>query len=74
MDINIDNRQNNMNMIGYQDPQLLYQRQVQQQLTTQAVIKTDHILYIADLPDDTSEEDLFSFFKEYQIKAVKLMS
>jgi RNA recognition motif-containing protein len=62
------------NTIGYQDPNVLLQKQVQQQLRAQTAMKTDHILYVADLPDDTSEEDLFSFFKEYQLKAVKLIS
>jgi RNA recognition motif-containing protein len=64
----------NANLMGYQDPNVLLQRQVQQQMRTQTAMKTDHILYVADLPDDTSEEDLFNFFKEFQIKAVKLIS
>jgi RNA recognition motif-containing protein len=64
--------QGNMSTMGYQDPRVL--QQVQQQLKSQTTMKTDHILYVADLPDDTSEEDLFNFFKEYQIKAVKLIS
>jgi len=66
---------NNTNLMGYQDPNVLLQRQAhQQQIRSQTSMKTDHILYVADLPDDTSEEDLFNFFKEYQIKAVKLIS
>ena len=65
---------NNTNLMGYQDPNVLLQMQNHQQLRSQTAMKTDNILYVADLPDDTSEEDLFNFFKEYQIKAVKLIS
>jgi hypothetical protein len=72
MDTNTFYMGNNTNF-GYQDPNVLLQRQ-QQQIRTQSAMKTDHILFVADLPEDTSEEDLFGFFKDYEIKAVKLIS
>ena len=34
--------------------------------------KTDHILFVADLPEETSEEDLENFFKNYNFRNTKL--
>ena len=36
-------------------------------------IKTDNILYVADLPEETSEEDLENFFKNYNFYCAKLV-
>jgi hypothetical protein len=33
---------------------------------------TDNILFVADLPDETCEEDLFNFFKTYKFTFSKL--
>lgn len=33
---------------------------------------TDNILFVADLPDETCEEDLFNFFKQYKFLAAKI--
>jgi RNA recognition motif-containing protein len=35
--------------------------------------KTDNILFVADLPEETSEEDLENFFKNYNFKGAKLI-
>lgn len=34
--------------------------------------KTDHILFVADLPEETSEEDIENFFKNYNFRYTKL--
>jgi len=34
--------------------------------------KTDHILFVADLPEETSEEDIENFFKNYNFRNTKL--
>jgi hypothetical protein len=33
---------------------------------------TDNILFVADLPDETCEEDLFNFFKAYKFLMAKI--
>lgn len=34
--------------------------------------KTDHVLFVADLPEETSEEDIENFFKNYNFRLTKL--
>lgn len=34
---------------------------------------TDNVLFVADLPEETSEEDLESFFKNYNYKIARLI-
>merc|ERR1712084_132131 len=34
--------------------------------------RTDHILFVADLPEETSEEDIENFFKNYNFRYTKL--
>lgn len=36
-------------------------------------VKTDNILFVADLPEETSEEDLENFFKNYNFMVAKLI-
>ena len=33
---------------------------------------TDNILFVADLPDESCEEDLFNFFKAYKFLMAKI--
>ena len=33
---------------------------------------TNHILFVADLPEETSEEDIENFFKNYNFRYTKL--
>jgi hypothetical protein len=33
---------------------------------------TDNVLFVADLPDETCEEDLFNFFKSYKFLFAKI--
>lgn len=35
--------------------------------------KTDNILFVADLPEETSEEDLENFFKNYNFMVAKMI-
>ncbi len=35
--------------------------------------KTDHILFAADLPEETAEEDIENFFKNYNLLTLKLI-
>jgi len=36
-------------------------------------VKTDNILFVADLPEETSEEDLENFFRNYNFRVAKLI-
>jgi len=38
-----------------------------------AQVKTDNILFVADLPEETSEEDLENFFRNYNFMVAKLI-
>ena len=38
----------------------------------QASNNTNHILFVADLPEETSEEDIENFFKNYNFRYTKL--
>jgi hypothetical protein len=33
---------------------------------------TENVLFVADLPDETCEEDLYNFFKAYKFEFAKL--
>ena len=47
--------------------------QHQQQVSQSQNLSTGHILFVADLPDDTTEEDLSLFFKDYKFRAAKII-
>jgi len=36
-------------------------------------LKTENILFVADLPEETSEEDLENFFKNYNFMLAKMI-
>ncbi|MCQ2817627.1 MAG: hypothetical protein MJ252_10215 [archaeon] len=38
------------------------------------ILSSDNILFVADLPDDTCEEDLFNFFKDYNYICCRVVS
>ena len=61
------NNQNNLNMQGYYQPQ----PQMNQQMDLNPNTLTN-ILFVADLHEDMSEEDLSLFFKDYKFKHAKL--
>jgi hypothetical protein len=66
------NNNNVMNQIGYHDPGVLFQKQQQMHPRIQQM-KTDNILFVADLPDESTEEDIHNFFQSYDLKASKII-
>lgn len=45
----------------------------QQYMPQYSVPKFDHILFAADLPEETAEEDIENFFKNYNCLTTKLI-
>jgi len=43
------------------------------QMIVNPPVKTDNILFVADLPEEVSEEDLENFFKNYNFLVAKLI-
>ena len=49
-----------------------YLGQTQQTQKPQQNLNSDNILFVADLPDETCEEDLSNFFKKYNFTLAKV--
>jgi hypothetical protein len=59
----------NQNIMGYNANQLNYYNQPP---VKQPLPNVDNILFVADLPEETCEEDLMNFFKGYNFNFAKV--
>lgn len=66
MQMNPGVQMNQMNQMNY------YNQQNQQNQVRNPIPNSDNILFVADLPDETSEEDLANFFKSYNFLVAKV--
>ncbi len=56
-----------INQMSYYNPSIMPQK-----IPPQQIHNTDNILFVADLPEETCEEDLSNFFKMYKYSFSKV--
>jgi hypothetical protein len=62
----------NQNVINSNQMNYYNQSQAQTQIAHRQNHNVDHILFVADLPDEACEEDLCNFFKSYNFNFAKV--